>query len=346
MRKILALASLMFALSGMSLAWNCTTPGQIRVQVPTGTVGTGTGDGSGQVVVDNGLTFQCQTPPTPSIPTGNPVSSTSTSTASSASNSNSTSGSNSSATGGNSSSTANGGNSSSTSQGGSVSGSGNSTSTSGVKNSGNSSNTNNNTAQGGQGGSASQTQSQSTTSNATGNGDNANNSTEITNIKPASASAIAPVGFPTAPCLGNFGAGVQSIPGGISFGGSHVDAGCDSRQTALQFAITLNNRLAAAKILCSTKAAKRAKLTLDDCLAFVVPPAPVTPPVVIASPVLQPQPTVTIVQVPVPIILHDEITVTATPAQVRAAQVPAKKPVVHKAKPCIVPQSLSQPMEK
>src|SRR5271166_5685164 len=47
-----------------AFGWNCTAPGQVRVQVPTGTVGSGTGDGSGQVVVDNGLTFECETLPT------------------------------------------------------------------------------------------------------------------------------------------------------------------------------------------------------------------------------------------------------------------------------------------
>jgi hypothetical protein len=74
-----------------AFGWTCNVPGQIRVQVPTGTVGSGVGDGSGQVVVDNGLTFECETLPTAS---GTAVN-TNTNTATSASNSNS------SATGGN-----------------------------------------------------------------------------------------------------------------------------------------------------------------------------------------------------------------------------------------------------
>jgi hypothetical protein len=58
------------ALSVLSLiptsafCWTCATPGQVRVQVPAGTLGNGTGDGNGQVVVDNGLTFICEAIPT------------------------------------------------------------------------------------------------------------------------------------------------------------------------------------------------------------------------------------------------------------------------------------------
>jgi hypothetical protein len=87
-------------------AWNCTG-NDIRVQVPAGTVGTGTGDAPGNVVVDNGLTFQCQSP----IPT--PAPTTNTNTNSNTNNNTSTSGSTSTstATGGNA--TATGGNSTS-----------------------------------------------------------------------------------------------------------------------------------------------------------------------------------------------------------------------------------------
>ena len=102
MRKAFTLTFLLFAFSGLSMAWNCTGT-DIRVQVPTGTLGTGTGDAPGNVVVDNGLTFQCQPPTTPSTGAVN----TNTNNATSASNSTS------SATGGNASSTATGGNASS-----------------------------------------------------------------------------------------------------------------------------------------------------------------------------------------------------------------------------------------
>ena len=100
MKKFLAVAVVMFASCGMSMAWNCTQSGQVRVQVPTGTVGNGTGDGPGQVVVDNGLTFQCQT-----LPTSTPPASTNTNTNTNTNNSNSTSGSTSTATGGNATAT-------------------------------------------------------------------------------------------------------------------------------------------------------------------------------------------------------------------------------------------------
>ena len=65
MKRFLFFAILIIAFSASpAFAWNCTTPVQVRVQVPTGTLGNGTGDGSGQVVVDNGLTFICESLPT------------------------------------------------------------------------------------------------------------------------------------------------------------------------------------------------------------------------------------------------------------------------------------------
>jgi hypothetical protein len=313
MRKSLAIAVVMLGCTLSAMAWNCNTPGQVRVQVPNGTLGSGTGDGPGQVVVDSGLTFICETLPTATNAPPSAVN-TNTNNATSASNSTST------ATGGNASSTATGGNSSSLS---------------GVSNSGNSSNTNNNTLQGGN---QSQKQSNSSTNNnastATGNGDNANDSTSITNIKPASATAFAPVGFATAPCMVAFGAGAQSIPGGISFGGSRTDKGCDSRATAQQFALLLNNRVAVAKILCTTKAAKRAHLTMEDCLASVAPvpsPVMVVPPVS-PPPVVAPAPSITVnvppstmevFYVPIP---HETITVVASKPT-------AKRKAVHKSCP-------------
>jgi hypothetical protein len=196
-----------------------------------------------------------------------------------------------------------------------------------------------------------QTQSQSNSSvnnnasTATSNGDNSNNSTEVTNIRPAAASAFAPIGFPTAPCLATFGGAAQSIPGGISFGGSRTDKGCDSRATAQQFALLLGNRLAAAKILCTTKAAKRAHLTMEDCLAIPAPPA-----VVIAAPVVAPvapapQPIQVTVNVPEPKLIyltpqHEEITVTAPKPLGNV------RPATKRRTPCKVPVSLQAPMEK
>lgn len=249
MRKILAIAVMLVSSSVGAFCWNCSNPLAERVVVPSGTSGS-YGDADGQLALFNGLLYECKVVPPSVTPTATAPNSTSTSS--------STSGASSNATGGNA------------------------TSTAGVSNSGNSTNTNKNTLTNTNTLAQRQQQSNSSTNNnastATGNGDNANNSTEVTNIKPAAASAVAPIGFPTAPCLATFGGAAQSIPGGISFGGSRVDKGCDSRATAQQFALLLNNRVAAAKILCTTKAARRAHLTIEDCLAFVPAPVAIVPP--------------------------------------------------------------------
>jgi hypothetical protein len=171
----------------------------------------------------------------------------------------------------------------------------------------------------------------------------------VTNIKPAAASAVAPIGFPTAPCLAPFGGAAQSIPGGISFGGAKVDQGCDSRATAQQFALLLNNRVAAAKILCTTKAARRAHLTMEDCLASTPAPVAVVTPVVAAPSVAQPAPIQVTVNVPPAPAAQ---LVYLTPPQV--APVVAPKPLgdvkprsaKHIAKPCKVTPALQVPMEK
>lgn len=345
MKRIAAMLFFGLVLSVPSFAWNCSVPGQIRVQVPSGTTGNGTGDGSGQVVVDSGLTFICEALP-PTTPPTTPSTSTSSSNSTSGATSSSTSGATS-----NSGASATGGNSSSTSQGGSV---GVVKSTSGVSNSGNSNvGPISTTATGGQGGTATQRQSNSSSNNnasSASGGNNSNDSTEVTNIRPASANAFAPVGFATAPCLATFGAGAQTIPGGVSFGGSRTDKGCDSRATAQQFALLLGNRLAAAKILCTTKAAKRARLTMDDCLAYVPTPAPVVSTVVpiVSAPVTpSPVPVVVTVNVPQPLVyltpvMHEEITVTPKLGDFK----PAKKVLKRTGKPCIVPPALQKPMEK
>lgn len=83
--------------------------------------------------------------------------------------------------------------------------------------------------------------------------------------------AFAPEAIPTAPCIKGFSAGGSSPLLAGNFGSGKIDAGCDSRETARIFAL-MGNQLAAAKILCSTDAAKRASLTLEDCKSFVVVP--------------------------------------------------------------------------
>jgi len=287
MKKI-ALALFALVLSVPAFAWNCTTPGQIRVQVPTGTVGNGTGDGSGQVVVDSGLTFECETLPTTST---TPTTSNSTSTA------------NSNATGGNASSTATGGN---------------------VKNTNTLTNT--------QGQKQGQTQSNSSVnSNQSSSGsvsDVGNSQTTVEAPKIPVNTAVAPPVFSTTNCFKGFSAGGQTAVGGLSFGGGGIDKNCAAERVAQDY-FAMGNRLAACKVITSTKASKDAGVTLADCMNVPVPVVRTVVPVV-SAPVPAPvtvQITNNIPPAPAPIILHEEMTVTAPRPQV-------KKRVVHR--PCSV----------
>jgi hypothetical protein len=287
MKKI-ALALFALVLSVPAFAWNCTTPGQIRVQVPTGTVGNGTGDGSGQVVVDSGLTFECETLPTTST---TPTTSNSTSTA------------NSNATGGNASSTATGGN---------------------VKNTNTLTNT--------QGQKQGQTQSNSSVnSNQSSSGsvsDVGNSQTTVEAPKIPVNTAVAPPVFSTTNCFKGFSAGGQTAVGGLSFGGGGIDKNCAAERVAQDY-FAMGNRLAACKVITSTKASKDAGVTLADCMNVPVPVVRTVVPVV-SAPIPAPvtvQITNNIPPAPAPIILHEEMTVTAPRPQ-------AKKRVVHR--PCSV----------
>jgi len=225
-------------------AWECTTPGQIRVQVPPGTKGNGSGNGDGQVDTVEGITFQCQTPKTgdPSLSQKQKQKQSQTQNQSS-NNSNNNSNQNS------------------------------------------NQNTNNNSSN----------STSSSTSNASNGGQqNAQETNIVTNVPRQVASAIAPETLPTSPCFKTYSGAGQTGTLGLSFGGGKVDKGCDDRETARLFAVA-GNRLAFAKIMCQTPAAKRAKLTLSDCLQAVpAPPAPQP-----ASVVPNPQPTIIIVPTPV-----------------------------------------------
>jgi len=283
-----ALALFALVLSVPAFAWNCTAPGQIRVQVPTGTVGNGTGDGSGQVVVDSGLTFECETLPTTST---TPTTSNSTSTA------------NSNATGGNASSTATGGN---------------------VKNTNTLTNT--------QGQKQGQTQSNSSVnSNQSSSGsvsDVGNSQTTVEAPKIPVNTAVAPPVFSTTNCFKGFSAGGQTAVGGLSFGGGGIDKNCAAERVAQDY-FAMGNRLAACKVITSTKASKDAGVTLADCMNVPVPVVRTVVPVV-SAPIPAPvtvQITNNIPPAPAPIILHEEMTVTAPRPQV-------KKRVVHR--PCSV----------
>lgn len=82
-------------------------------------------------------------------------------------------------------------------------------------------------------------------------------------------SAYAPDALPSAPCRVSGSIGASSPVGGLSLGGSKLDTECDARETARAFAL-LGNKLAAARILCDTKAAKKAQLTYQECANYAV----------------------------------------------------------------------------
>ena len=320
MKKYFAIAMLVLGGSLSSQAWNCTTPGQIRIQVPTGTVGNGTGDGSGQVVVDSGLTFICEALPT--APATTP--STATSTSNSTSGANATSGSSSSANASGGNATANGGTSSSKSG---VSNSGNSN----VKVSNSLANTNN----------LGQTQTQSNSSvnsNQSAGGSASNIGNSVTNVAapeiPANT-AVAPPVFSTANCFKGMSVAGQAGIGGISFGGGKIDSNCAAERIAQDY-FAMGNRLAACKVITSTKASKDAGVTLADCMNVPVPVVRTVVPVV-SAPIPAPPVTVQITNnippAPAPIILHEEMTVTAPRPQ-------AKKRATHR--PCPVTEIQNQ----
>jgi hypothetical protein len=170
----------------------------------------------------------------------------------------------------------NSGNSSSVSKGGNATG-GSAT----LSNAGNSysSNVNNNTTQGGAGGAGGAggqggAGGNSTAQGGAGGSSQANNSLAGTisnnqvyqQVRQAPA-AYAPDALPSAPCRVSGSAGASSPFGGVSIGGSKLDTECDRRETARAFAL-LGNKLAAARILCNSKAAKEAQLTFQECANY------------------------------------------------------------------------------
>jgi hypothetical protein len=298
MKKFLAVAVVMFASCGMSRAWNCTG-NDIRVQVPTGTVGTGTGDAPGNVVVDNGLTFQCQ-PPTPTPTTGT---NTNTNNSNSTSTSTSTSGSTSTATGGNA--TATGGNSTS------------------------------NQTQGQKQGQSQSSNNQS----AGGSVSNVGNSVEnIAAPKIPVATADAPPVFSTVNCFKGFSGGAQTAVAGLSFGGGGIDKNCAAERIAQDY-YAMGNRLAACKVITNTKASKDAGVTLQDCLNVPVRPIVTVPaPVPAVQPAPQitvnvPPSTTEVYYIPIP---HETVTVVA-PKTVKTVQHAARRKI-GQPKPCYVIQ--------
>ena len=85
---------------------------------------------------------------------------------------------------------------------------------------------------------------------------------------------------------------------GGSFGGGKVDQGCDDRELARSFSGP--QTIASCKILISTKKAKKAGITLEDCMKSSTPaPEPVSPELLVQVP---PPPSPIIVTVPVTIV--------------------------------------------
>lgn len=172
----------------------------------------------------------------------------------------------------------------------------------------------------------SQSQTQTQSAAASNNGDNSNNYNS-TYVNPKQvATAIAPDILPTVPCFKGYGAAAQTTAFGLSMGGGKVDKGCEARETARYFT-QIGNRTAAAKILCSQDAAKKAGLTLADCLAFLPPPT-----VSLPAPIVQPTPQI-VVNVPPAVVTQVAAPVLPVPAVI------VKKPVVpvvhHVRKPVI-----------
>ena len=301
------IAMLLFglALSVPAFAWDCPT-GQIRQQAASGTPTT-----TPYYDVVEGIAFICV--PTPTTPTTTP----STTTSNSTSGANATSGSTSSAN---------------------ASG-GNATSKSGVSNSGNSnvkvsnSLANTNSLSNTQGQKQSQSNS-STNANQSAGGSVENVGNEQTIVQRSAPPALGPTIFPSG-CNGSISGGASAPFGGISIGGTKQDHHCQAMQTAAMF-LSQGNLEAATRILCRTWAARDAKLTLDECRLIAKAQVPVVVVPIVSTPAPAPikvEITNNIPPAPAPIILHEEMTVTAPRPQ-------AKKRATHK--PCPVTEIQNQ----
>lgn len=180
------------------------------------------------------------------------------------------------------------------------------------------------------GGNASQKQGQSQSSennnasSASNSGNNSayNSETNIAAPKIPVETAYAPSIYPTVTCFKGIGAGVQTGPFGGSFGGGKIDDNC----AILEAAAKAKNRLTYCKVYVSNKYVKKAGVTLADCMYD--PPAP--PPVLVGLPLATPSPEVRLA------------------LEVKLVEPTPVKRVVKKrtTKNCVVPQSLTKPMEK
>jgi hypothetical protein len=327
MKKYFLMAALLLLFGGTAKAWPSCSGNWIQVPV-------GTSSANGAIVTENGQTFQCQPIPTPTpTPTAgntntntntnsNQNSNTSNSNANSNANAGAVAGSQSTATGGKA--TATGGNATSVNNVSAQGGQGG-TANSSLNNSGNSSVTSTNTntvaatgGQGGQGGAGGnaaqkQQQTQSSTSTASNNGNGSNNASysnteNVAATKIPVGTAYAPTMGPTASCFKPFGAGVQTMPVGISFGAGRIDPNCVLMEDARSFAES-GSRLAYCMMMVGKKEVRKAGITIEICMAqeplepVAAPPVP-QPPVVVTVPA-----PVVEVRTPAPVLAESEFPV-------------------------------------
>lgn len=111
-----------------------------------------------------------------------------------------------------------------------------------------------------------QTQGQTASTGDQANSQSSNYSSNYQEVR-QTPFAFAPSIF-TGDCQKALTGGASSPLAALSLGGSRTDKDCQALRLAGAF-LSLNNFNAAAKVLCSTDSAKRAKLTIDDCMGFV-----------------------------------------------------------------------------
>jgi hypothetical protein len=183
------------------------------------------------------------------------------------------------------------------------------------------------TAAGGEGGNA--TGGQGGTSSASNAGEQ---NSQVSNYQDTrqTATAYAPPAFHTSPCIKAWGAGAQAPVAGLSLGGGKVDKGCDIRETAAEFA-SQGSLLAYCKVMITEPSAKKAGVTLEDCMAVKTAPALPPPQAAELAPAVLPQ-----IVVPPP-----QLTVNLPPWPEPAAAPPPPAPAVAKkriqGKPCVAP---------
>ena len=285
--KVAVIALALSIFSGGAFAWNCPT-GQIRQQAPVGTPSS-----TPYYDVVEGIAFICVPSTTPTSGNQNQTQSQNQSQSNSQNSTQNTSNQNVSSSG-------------STSK-----------SISGVSNSGNSSNSNTNTntlspvltssATGGTATATGGNQSQ-TASSANNSSGNVTSYSDTYNEVRQNPGAFAPTAFSTSPCTKGVSGGGSTPTVAATFGLALTDKGCDSRQTAAVF-YAIGNPAAAARILCSTDASKRAHLTIDQCLSIVAP-VPFVPPTPAPS-----KPEIVVVPVPTPVAAVPETRVVEVPKE-------------------------------